>query len=189
MATKAKSTTAARRSKAAATPQVDISNSTWIVRSNVAQVTALWDTTPHLIHDVNGTCFRVTPSGKGLVVRDRVWLDGAFAEEYARQLADPADRVHLFCERCCVTRRTSVAQVKATKKVERSIVLAELVEGVKRHAVENYNEAGWDVVVEAMDDAEIGRLVGQARTIDGAIKKVKVVVSEINSRRAEIINA
>jgi hypothetical protein len=60
-----------------------------------------------------------------------------------------------------------------------------LVEDVKEHALAHYEE-GWDVIVEAFDDADIADLVGLARTSKGAIAKVAEYVGIRESYAAEI---
>ncbi len=62
---------------------------------------------------------------------------------------------------------------------------AEMVEAVKRHA-EDYYEDGWDIVVECWDTADIINTIGKARTTDGAVRKVKECVTHIELYRKEI---
>lgn len=47
----------------------------------------------------------------------------------------------------------------------------ELIEAVKAHAIEHYNENGWDFIVECYDDRDIGRELRRRRltTIEAAI--------------------
>ena len=47
------------------------------------------------------------------------------------------------------------------------------VEGVKRHAIDNYDTDGWDYLVECYDNAEIAEAIGDAKTLDEAIKRVQ----------------
>lgn len=65
--------------------------------------------------------------------------------------------------------------------------MAALVEAVKAFAAENY-EAGWDVVVETMDDAEIAERIGRARTPETAIAKVAELVGVQLDRRIDVLS-
>ena len=49
----------------------------------------------------------------------------------------------------------------------------ELIQAVKDHAVRNYETGGWDEIVECFDNEAIADLIGQSRTVSGAIAKVK----------------
>ena len=48
---------------------------------------------------------------------------------------------------------------------------------VKDHA-SNYHDAGWDVVTETMDDAQVAVVIGRARTMTGAVNAVREAVVE-----------
>lgn len=65
----------------------------------------------------------------------------------------------------------------------------ELVEAVKKYALDNYNAGGWDVIVECWSDAEIEETIGAARTPAGAIKKVAVIVEIYADREADARNS
>jgi hypothetical protein len=54
-----------------------------------------------------------------------------------------------------------------------SPLMVSLIEAVKKHAIENYEINGWDIVVECYSDEDIFTVIGNARTISGAIKKLK----------------
>jgi hypothetical protein len=62
----------------------------------------------------------------------------------------------------------------------------ELIAAVREHAVANYEQQGWDFVVETMDDEELGKLIGRARTVKGAIAKVLATISLWEERRVEV---
>jgi hypothetical protein len=64
----------------------------------------------------------------------------------------------------------------------------ELVNAVKKHAVEHYNEGGWDVVVECYEDADIDRAIADATTVDGAIRNVARTVGIFDERRSEAVS-
>jgi hypothetical protein len=61
-----------------------------------------------------------------------------------------------------------------------------LVEGVKKHATQHYEEDGWDYVVETMDDEEIADLVGFARNVREAIANVANTTTLLHERREDI---
>ena len=48
-----------------------------------------------------------------------------------------------------------------------------LIAAVKAHANEHYNEDGWDVVVEALNDNDIAIEIGGARSEAAAIRNVR----------------
>ena len=62
----------------------------------------------------------------------------------------------------------------------------ELVQGVRDHAVANYEKDGWDFLVECWSNEEIAEAIDGARTLDGAIKKAKRAVSGLDERRSEV---
>lgn len=62
----------------------------------------------------------------------------------------------------------------------------ELVKAVKQHAADHYEEGGWDYVVECYSDAEVAELIGGARTVKGAIKKVAKVMKIKGDYREDI---
>jgi nitrate reductase NapAB chaperone NapD len=66
---------------------------------------------------------------------------------------------------------------------------AELIRQVEQYALDNYEKGGWDVIVECYDDEMIADIIGRARTIDGAIKKFKGIVSVYADRQADAINS
>lgn len=62
----------------------------------------------------------------------------------------------------------------------------EMIAAVRDYATEHYADgAGWDYVVEAMDDEQLAEIIGTAFTAKGAIKKVKKVVAVHASRDSE----
>ena len=60
------------------------------------------------------------------------------------------------------------------------------VEAVKKHALDHYEEDGWDVVVECFSDEEISEIIQRARTKKGAIEKMYQVIKPIADHRSEI---
>ena len=66
---------------------------------------------------------------------------------------------------------------------------AELVEAVKAHALEHYEDGGWDVIVECWEDDQIAEQIGGARTVAGALKKFADIVDIWADRQADAINS
>ncbi len=65
----------------------------------------------------------------------------------------------------------------------------QLVKAVKAHAIEHYNDGGWDVVVECWSDAEIAEQIGKATTVKGAIKKFGWLVDVWSDKQADAVNS
>jgi hypothetical protein len=63
---------------------------------------------------------------------------------------------------------------------------ASLIEAVKKHAIENYEIEGWDIVVECYSDEDIITIIGNARTVAGAIRRVKADNAPQSNYRDEI---
>ena len=66
----------------------------------------------------------------------------------------------------------------------------DLVDAVRAHALEHYNEDGWDYLVECWEDYEILAIVkgstSEAQAIRKARKQVKVLGDYRNEIRAEM---
>ena len=60
------------------------------------------------------------------------------------------------------------------------------VEAVKQHAIDNYNEGGWDFVVECWADDEIEIAIATATTAEQAIAIMEQEVGPLADQRAEI---
>jgi hypothetical protein len=60
----------------------------------------------------------------------------------------------------------------------------QLIAQVRAHAEANY-DAGWDVVVECYEDADIDAQIGRARSLNGAIRAFADLVSIWNERQAD----
>lgn len=60
------------------------------------------------------------------------------------------------------------------------------VEAVKQHAIDNYNEGGWDFVVECWADDEIAIATQAATTAEQAIAIMEQEVAPLAEQRAEI---
>ena len=64
--------------------------------------------------------------------------------------------------------------------------IEEMVAAVKKHALEHYEESGWDILVEAWTDEEIAEELKHCRTIAGAIRKMGGIVGSHDRYRKEI---
>lgn len=60
---------------------------------------------------------------------------------------------------------------------------------VKEHAAANYENGGWDILIETMDDQEIYNIIYKARSSKGAIKLMAAHVGALAAYRDEIVNA
>ena len=54
-----------------------------------------------------------------------------------------------------------------------NVNIENLIDAVKAHATANYNKNGWDFVLECFSDDQIKDIIGEARTIDGSIAKMR----------------
>lgn len=64
--------------------------------------------------------------------------------------------------------------------------MKKLVDAVRAHATENYEEGGWDYVVECYSDDEIAELIDANMTEAEAIKAVGEIVGILNERREDV---
>jgi hypothetical protein len=62
----------------------------------------------------------------------------------------------------------------------------EILKAVKCHALQHYDHEGWDYIVETYTDAELAELIGNCRTVKGAIAKVRRVTRLLDERRRDI---
>jgi hypothetical protein len=62
----------------------------------------------------------------------------------------------------------------------------ELIEEVKAHANKNYNTGGWDEIVECLSDDDIADLIGDCRTVSGAIAKAAKYADQCGEVRDSI---
>lgn len=61
-----------------------------------------------------------------------------------------------------------------------------LINKVREHAITNYDEGGWDIVVECYGDDELAEIIGDARTAKAAIAKVAKRIEPLASYRDEV---
>ena len=57
----------------------------------------------------------------------------------------------------------------------------DLIKAVRAHGIRNYEEDGWDVLVECWSDDDIVDAIQNAKTVAIAIKRVAKVLTEYNS--------
>lgn len=64
-----------------------------------------------------------------------------------------------------------------------------LIDAVKAHALANYEEGGWDVVVECYSDEDIDTVIAGARTVAGALRKFSAIIDVYADRQADAVNS
>ena len=66
---------------------------------------------------------------------------------------------------------------------------AQLIEAVKAHALEKYEQpGGWDFVIECWSDEEIGAEIAGAKTALGAVRKMSAAIGPIAEQRGAVRN-
>lgn len=61
----------------------------------------------------------------------------------------------------------------------------ELIAAVRKHAMDHYEEGGWDFVVECYEDSDIAREMGDAATPAEAIAAVARIAGIRDERRRD----
>lgn len=69
--------------------------------------------------------------------------------------------------------------------VAEATATAQLVKAVKEHAVANYEQGGWDVIVECWEDAQIADHIEGAASVEEAIAKFKDLIEVWSDQQAE----
>jgi hypothetical protein len=64
--------------------------------------------------------------------------------------------------------------------------MQELVNAVKAHAYANYENDGWDYIVETFTDAELAKEIGSVKSVDAAIAEVGKTTRLLDERRRDI---
>lgn len=64
--------------------------------------------------------------------------------------------------------------------------MKQLVEAVKQHALDHYEEDGWDYLVECYSDDEVAELIGDAKTVEEAIAAVGEIMKIKDDYRKDI---
>ena len=62
----------------------------------------------------------------------------------------------------------------------------EMIAAVRAHAEAHYEEGGWDILVECMDNDEIFSDIGNAQTIEEAITNVGKVLGICDDHRKDV---
>jgi len=62
----------------------------------------------------------------------------------------------------------------------------ELVEGIRCHALDNYDRGGWDYLVECYDDSDILLEIEGETTLDGAVRVLGEKLGERDDYRRDI---
>ena len=63
----------------------------------------------------------------------------------------------------------------------------ELVQAVREHALEHYEEGGWDILVECYEDADIEAIIGDASTEAEAVARLARVLRTSDDYRQDIM--
>lgn len=79
--------------------------------------------------------------------------------------------------------------MRITPEAARQAVVHAMVQAVKAHAQEHYEQDGWDYVIETYTDEELAETIGNATTIAGAIRRVHTIVKTIDGVRRDIQGA
>jgi len=64
-----------------------------------------------------------------------------------------------------------------------------LVQEIKTYARDHYEDGGWDVILECWEDDEIADTIRGARTVRGAIRKIRRIVDVYADRQADARNS
>jgi hypothetical protein len=62
----------------------------------------------------------------------------------------------------------------------------DLINAVRDHAFANYNDDGWDYVVECWEDGDILKAIGDADTAEEAVARVREAVRPLAEMRDEV---
>lgn len=65
----------------------------------------------------------------------------------------------------------------------------DLINAVKAHALANYENDGWDFVVETQEDSDLAKIIGDAKTAEEAIARVGADFKILADYRDDIIGA
>jgi hypothetical protein len=75
-----------------------------------------------------------------------------------------------------------------TKATTTRPTTAELIAGIRAHALANYGKHGWDILTECWDDEDICRFVMEGDTLPRAIQGVKRALRAMDEHRREIMS-
>ncbi len=62
------------------------------------------------------------------------------------------------------------------------------VKQVREHALQNYNQDGWDFLVECWEDSDIAEHIGDANDLATAIRRCRKVTRALDDNRREIMS-
>jgi hypothetical protein len=98
---------------------------------------------------------------------------------YLFYLPPETDMTNLTAARAARDAATAVYEqaMETYRLASQQALTADLLYAVRDHAVANYELDGWDVVIECYDDADIIKIIGDARTTFSAITKVRAHVA------------
>jgi hypothetical protein len=101
--------------------------------------------------------------------------------------ADERGVSHGICPSCKAKLDGQIEQKENAMKSEQ-LSLDQLIDGVKKHALEHYEENGWDIVVECFGRDELIPLLREAgaATLEDAIEAVGEIAKLHDERRREI---
>lgn len=66
------------------------------------------------------------------------------------------------------------------------MTLEERTQKVREHAQANYNQEGWDIVIECWTDQDIAEAIRNCKTVKQSIKEVGRVVGAQDEQRKDI---
>jgi len=94
---------------------------------------------------------------------------------YLFYLLPETDMATLIAARAARDAATAVYEqaMETYRLASQQALIADLLYAVRDHAVANYEIEGWGVVIECYDDADIIKIIGDARTTFSAITKVR----------------
>ena len=61
-----------------------------------------------------------------------------------------------------------------------------LLDQIRAYAIANYEDDGWDILVECWCDDDIVECIGKAKTLTGAIKKIKAALGPVHDYSEDI---
>jgi hypothetical protein len=61
-----------------------------------------------------------------------------------------------------------------------------IVAFIRGYARDHYNEGGWDILVECWEDADIVKFMGDAKSIDEALRQITPILKANDDYRSDI---
>lgn len=78
---------------------------------------------------------------------------------------------------------------RESRETAKRLATPEVVAAVKAHAVANYDQDGWDFIVETYTDAELAEALKGCKTAKAGIRKAAGIAHLLNDRRQDVCNA